>query len=456
MTITTSLADAPLGPTLLRLSVPSMIAMAVQTGVTVAEAHYVGRLGTAALAGLALVFPVFMLMTTLSNGAFGGTVAGTVARALGAGDRTLAGRVAGNAVLLAVAISATLSVVFLVAGPTLYAWAGGRGAVLGHALDYSNVLFAGVGALWLFNVLGSVARGAGRMRLAAAVMVGAACLQIPLAGALILGWAGLPSQGIAGAALAAIICYGLGAVVLAAALAAPRSMVRLSRSGLAPSVPLLARMLRIAGVAALSPITMVLGVVLLTRFVGQFGEAALAGYGIGTRLEFLIIPLVFGIGTALIAVVGANVGAGRLDAALRAAWLGAGAAALLAGAVGTFFAWHPLMWASLFSADPAVLESASAYLRVAGPGFAFLGLGLALYFASQGAGKVGWVVGATVVRVGTIFAGGTLVAHSSGATLTALYGVILAAMIAYGVITVAAVAAGAWRPRPVATQIGVG
>ena len=116
-------------------------------------------------------------------------------------------------------------------------------------------------------------------------------------------------------------------------------------------------------------------VVLLTGFVGRFGEAALAGYGIGAHLEFLLISIVFGIGSALIAMVGANLGAGRREMALAVAWRGAGAAALVTGAIGGGFALFPGAWAGLFSAEPEVLRSAYAYLRLAGPGYALFGLG---------------------------------------------------------------------------------
>src|SRR5690348_4664095 len=74
-------------PTLLQLALPTMVVLVAQTAVNIAEAYYVGFLGTDALAGVALVFPIFMLMTMMSNGGFGSGVASSVARAVGAGRR---------------------------------------------------------------------------------------------------------------------------------------------------------------------------------------------------------------------------------------------------------------------------------------------------------------------------------------------------------------------------------
>src|SRR3954468_15692365 len=82
-----ALLTGPVLPTLLRLALPTMTVLAAQTAVNVAEAYYVGFLGTDALAGAALVFPIFMLMTMMSNGGFGSGVASSVARAVGAGRR---------------------------------------------------------------------------------------------------------------------------------------------------------------------------------------------------------------------------------------------------------------------------------------------------------------------------------------------------------------------------------
>jgi Na+-driven multidrug efflux pump len=143
------LLTAPIGPTIIRLAAPNMIAMVVTMITLMAEAWYVGQLGSASLAGLALAFPMMMLVMTLSGGSIGGTITGAVARCLGAGDRTGAETLAFHAVLLVVLLAGACALVFLLGGSGIYGLLGGSGAVLEQALAYSDVLFLGCFTMWL-------------------------------------------------------------------------------------------------------------------------------------------------------------------------------------------------------------------------------------------------------------------------------------------------------------------
>src|SRR5439155_13289002 len=131
-----------------------------------------------------------------------------------------------------------------------------------------------------------------------------------------------------------------------------------------------------------------LAIVIATGLVGRFGPAAIAGYGTGSRIEYLLVPLVFGLGGPLVAVVGTSIGAGRRERALRTAWIGAAIAAGLTEAIGLCAAAFPTAWLSLFGTDPAMLDAGSRYLQAVGPLYGLFGLGMALYFASQGAGRL--------------------------------------------------------------------
>ena len=101
-------------------------------------------------------------------------------------------------------------------------------------------------------------------------------------------------------------------------------------------------------VAALITVQTNLTIAIATGLVGAFGPAAIAGYGTGSRLEYLLIPLVFGLGGPLVAMVGTNIGAGRPSARLRAAWIGAAIAAGLCEIIGFAAAAAPRAWLSLF------------------------------------------------------------------------------------------------------------
>jgi putative MATE family efflux protein len=442
---TQRLLDGPIAPTLLRLAAPNVVVMVAQAAVSTLDAYFVGWLGAPALAGVALVFPLVMLMQTMSAGGMGGGVASAVARALGAGRRDDANALAAHAVVIALVMAAGFTAALLGLGPRLYRAMGGEGPVLEAALAYSNTIFGGAIVYWLLNTLASIVRGTGVMALPATVTVTSAAVYLVLSPALILGWGPLPRLGVAGAAAASVTGFGAGVVVLFVYLLSGRGLVRLSLTRIRFRSRLFWEILRVGAPGALNTVLTNLTVVLLTGIVGPFGPAALAGYGLGARLEYLQIPLVFGFGSALVAMVGTNVGAGRIARAERVAWTGAGLAAGVTGAIGLAGALFPRAWLGLFTADAEIIAAGSLYLRTVGPVYGFFGLGLALYFASQGAGRLGWPLTAGFARLVIAGAGGWIAVHWLGAGLAGLFAALALALVVLGGLVAVAIAAGAWR-----------
>jgi Na+-driven multidrug efflux pump len=146
-------------------------------------------------------------------------------------------------------------------------------------------------------------------------------------------------------------------------------------------------------------------VMVVTGLIGREGDAAIAGYGIGSRLEYMLIPISFGIGAALTALVGTNIGARQYHRARHLAWSGALMAGAVAALIGILVAIWPDLWLGLFTADPQALASGRHYLSIVGPAYGFFGVAMALYFASQGTGEMVWPVAANLTRI-TIAAGG--------------------------------------------------
>ena len=343
------LLEGPVAPTLLRLAAPNVLVMVLQATVSTLDAVFVGWLGGDALAGVSVVFPLVMLMQTMSAGGMGGGVASAVARALGAGRRKEADALVAHALIIALGMGALFTVAALAGGPWLYRAMGGTGATLDAALAYSHVIFGGAVAYWLYNTLSAVVRGTGNMALPATVMVANGAIYLVLSPALIMGWGPLPRLGVAGAAAASVTSFALGSVVLGVYLASGRSLVTLSLARIRPRWALFRDILRVGAPGSLNTVFTNLTIVLVTALVGPFGAHALAGYGMGARLEYLQIPLVFGLGAALVTMVGTNMGAGNLARAQRVAWVGSGLAALVTGAVGLFGALFPHVWLGLFS-----------------------------------------------------------------------------------------------------------
>jgi putative MATE family efflux protein len=446
---TVRLIEAPIAATLIRLAAPNMLVMLVQASLGLVETYFIGWLGTSALAGIALVFPAVMLMQMMSAGAVGGGISSAVARALGAGRRDDADRLAVHAIAIAIGFALVFSAAALLGGRALYAAMGGSGAALDAALVYSNVVFAGIVLIWLFNALANVIRGTGNMATPALISVGLTVILVPLSPALIFGWGPFPRLGIAGGGVALIVYYVIGVAILGWYLVSGRSVVRLRLTGWRLEKRLFGDILRVGAVAALITVQTNATVAITTALVGQFGAAAIAGYGVGSRLEYLLIPLIFGLGSPLIAMVGTSIGAGRPERALRAAWIGAAIAFGLTEAIGLTAAALPLAWLSLFDHDPAMLASGSQYLRVVGPCYGLFGLGMALYFASQGAGRLRWPLTAAVTRFVVAAGGGWLAFRLSG-DLVYVFAALAIALAVFGGINATAVAGGAWFGKPAA------
>ena len=360
------LLEGRIVPTLLRLAWPNILVMLAQASTGLIETWWVSKLGTDALAGMALVFPGFMMMQMLSAGAVGGGISSAIARALGAGRRDDADALVLHALLINGGLGVLFSVAVVAFGRQFYTALGGEGGSLEAALAYSNVVFAGTWLVWLMNALASVIRGTGNMLVPSlAVCIGVALL-VPLSPLLIFGIGPIPALGMAGAGVAVVLTSALTAAVLAAYLFSRHSLLRLKLTRL--SGALFFDILRVGAVGALSTLQTTLTVALTTAIVAVAGGTdAVAGYGTGARLEYLLIPLVFGLGAPLVALVGTNIGAGQQERALRIALTGGALAFGMTEAIGLAAAAWPQAWLGLFGDDPRMLATGAAYLRIVGP-----------------------------------------------------------------------------------------
>lgn len=436
----------PIISTLLRLALPTVVVLVVQTGVGVAETYFVSFLGTDVLAGVTLVFPVFMLMQMMSNGGIGGGVASAVARALGANRHADANALVWHSIVVACVFGIAFTTAAFLGGPFLYRSMGGTGATLAAALTYSGIVFAGSVPIWITAVLSSALRGAGNVIVPAFVIFLGAIILLPLSPALIFGWGPFPRLGVAGGGAAVVIYYVLAALVLVLYLRSSRSLLKLRIARL--EWRLFKDILAVGVWAAIGTVQVNLTVTIVTAAVGLFGADAIAGYGIASRIDYIQIPLIFGLGTAMVTMVGINIGADQLERARRIAWIGAAIAFGVTECIGLAAVAFPHAWIGLFSDDSKVLAMGTLYLRNVAPAYGAVGLGLALYFASQGAKRVVLpVLAGTARMVIAAFIGGLAVSWY-GADLSTLFHIVALASVAYGALTVAAVLAGSWGRRP--------
>jgi Na+-driven multidrug efflux pump len=425
-----------------RLAAPTSLVVALQVIGQLAETWLAARQGTAALAGWAVVLPFALLMQMASAGAMGGGVVSAVARALGARQPELAASLVLHALLIALA--AGLLFAGLLAGMPYWLFgliAGPETAA--EAAPYAIWLF-GVGAVpvWLTNTLASILRGGGRHGLVSQV------LSVGGFASPVLAWFFMEpcGFGLQGAGMAVALVFIVSAVAMAipvlrgAAGFVPRLFAR-------PQFSLFWRILSVGLVASMMATIANLTTILVTAQIASHGPAAVAGYGISARLEFLMIPLAFGIGSALTALVGQAVGAGDWATARRTAWTGGMAAFAVAGAVGLTVSLLPAGFAGLFSADPAVVAIAARALTFIAPACAGFGVGMALYFASMGAARMRGPVLAGVSRICLAVGGGWLLAHGFDMGLDGHFLAVAIGITAYGAIIATAVRPAVWSAR---------
>ncbi|MEM6663303.1 MAG: MATE family efflux transporter [Pseudomonadota bacterium] len=443
------LNERPL-PALLRLAAPNVVAGLIQSLMIVAEAWFAGGLGPDALAGVALVFPLFMLSMMLSAGAFGGAVSGAMARAVGAGDMVRANAVLRLAVVIGLAAGGLKALALVVFGAGIFRVMGGEGPVLNAALEYGAVIFPALMLIWVTNMLSGALRGSGDMirpawGVALVVLVHFALL----AGQRAMGY----PLGLSGAAWASIGAYMAGFLFICFVLTRQNREVRLSLGGwtrLPGGLRLLGQ-----GLLAGSQSLMTIGYSLIvTGVFASLGRDWLAGYGIGARLELLLIPVVFGIGGAAMVGCGTLAGAGRRADAIRMGWIATGLAGGILTLIGAVLALAPWLWTGLFTDEPAIAAAGAAYLGWVGPVYGFFGIGLCLYFASQGLDTLRLPVAGALLRLVIVCVGLWALAQTGTLGPETALAVVAASMVAYGGTVALALWLGPWSSRDKVTVPG--
>ena len=306
---TQRILEAPVLPLLLSLAAPNIGEAAARITFLTADAMFVSWLGSDALAGVAVVFPLFLILQTATASGFGSGVSSAIGRALGAGDHGRAASLAGVAVAIALIGGALTTALMLATGPALYAAMGLTGRAVEMAVLYGAVMFGGSVLVWLMNLLANVSRGAGNMMVPAfAIAIGEA-FHLALSPALILGWGPFPALGIVGAALAAVVAYGVGAIVLVVHLVSRQALVRLRLGAIRLKREEAAAILGVGVVSAASATLFQVSTFFVAGIIAVLGSSTVAAYGAAVRLELLQYPITFAFGSAVITMVATAAGA---------------------------------------------------------------------------------------------------------------------------------------------------
>ena len=448
MITTSPLVGAPLGPTLFRLAVPGVIGALLFSMPGLVEAHFLKSSGADALAAVALVYPLIILSAMFSAGAIGGAVSGLTARAVGAGDKAQASSVLVCAVLISLVGGVLMWALVVQFGPLLYRYASGSATVVDAAQRYATLVFPAITAYWLVNMLCSVMRGSGDM-VRPAYVAG-----ILLASYSVLAWLIIPRDGASldaamrAAAIAMVGSFGVALAVSVWFITRRTQPIRFTLSAFHWDT--LTRILKQGLLAASQSVMTITYAMVTTVLFSRFGTEWLAGFGLAVRLELIMVPVIFGIGASLIAIVGAYVGAGQRAKAVSIAWRGVLINAGLVGCIGLLLALFPGAWCGLVGSDDTVIEHCSASLRTIAPTYVFFALGLGCYFGSQGLNTLKYPVIGALLRLATV-ATGLFWVSSTTDTDWVLY-LVAAAVVVYGLFVTVALKLGPWGSRAVSSR----
>ena len=352
-------------PKLIRhIAIPSSVGFFFNTMYNFVDTYCAGLISTDALAALSLSFPVFFILLSMGSGLSQGTTA-LMANALGEKNETKARLLFAQAILLASTLGIVLSIIGMFIAPSLFRLLGARDAYLSVALQYMNVILAGGVFFILQMTINAALNAQGDTKLYRNYLIGgffANCVLNPI---LAFGWFGFPAMGVAGIALATVLVQVVGCWILWRGVH-QRALFRVVEPGLfKPDVTVLKQILAQAGPAALNMLTVALGIFIITWFISQFSKESVAGYGIATRIEQVVLLPTIGLNFAILALTGQNRGAGQMHR-VQEAWrtclkYGVGLM-LLGGALVYFTRQYAMAW---FSKDAQVIANGADYLGVA-------------------------------------------------------------------------------------------
>ena len=357
---------------------------------SVADMIFVGILGPTAIAAVAVAGTALSIFHVLASGLTIGC-ASLVALALGKKDRQRAEQVTGQSVLLGIGISALIAVTgFPLATPFLEAL-GAAPEVVEVGRTYFVVSAGGAFAMLTGFVLGSALRGAGDAVTPLKAIAAANLINLLLDPLLIFGWLGFPRLGVAGSAWASVIARGLASLYLVwTVFVRGHPAIHLHLKQLVPDMRTIASVLRVGVFGSGQVALLILSGLAMTRFVAAFGTLSLAALGIGMRIRMVVMMPGFGLGNAAAALVGQNVGAGKVQRAIHAAWLCTGVYLAATCCVsGIAFLWAEKI-CLVFTRDAQALAECVNLLHWFSLSFILLAPAIMLGRSMNGAGDTFW------------------------------------------------------------------
>ena len=368
-----------------QLATPMLVAGVLQNLQSLIDLFWVGRLGPAAVAGVAMSGTVLMVLYPLLMGAATGTIA-LVARAAGAKRFDEASRAAGQSLMLALVLGGLTGIVGWLLSDKLFGLLRPPADVVAGGVAYLRVSLFGSFTVFVLFIGNSALQGAGDAVTPMWIMATANVINMVLDPFFIFGLGVLPAMGVRGAAIATVLAQAAAATLSVFYLFSGKTPLHVRLSQWKPDLTMSWRILRI-GIPGTGQMLArsLMGAVMMT-LVASCGTAAVAAYGVGLRFHMLILMPGFALGGAAATMVGQNLGAGKPLRASRTAWLATGIdAAFMTLAATAMMIWAPAL-IRVFNSDAEVIRVGARYLRIVSPFYVFTAPGIVLGRALNGAG----------------------------------------------------------------------
>ncbi|RCU52600.1 MATE family efflux transporter [Corallincola luteus] len=366
-----NLLSSPIAPTLKRMTLPICLGMVMLMSFNLVDTFFISLLGTEPLAAISFTFPVTFSIISMVIGLGIGTSA-VLGRFAGQGKSEEAKAHGTAAIYLTALLVASLSLVTFLLADEIFSLLGASDAQIRLVMEYMNLWLLGSVFLALPMVGNAVFRANGETKLPSLYMALGGAINAVLDPLLIFGIGPFPEMGISGAALASVISFFIGSVIIITVLANRHGLINWF-----PSAGLLQawqRILNIALPAAGANMLTPLAMAVMTAMVASYGAAAVAAYGVGTRLESIASLVVLALSMSLPPLVSQNHGAGNwlrvreaYLLAIKFVMIWQGVVYLLLLATGGFIA-------SAFSQDESVADIIMLFILILPFGYGFQGV----------------------------------------------------------------------------------
>ncbi len=371
---------------ILSLAWPMMAAFLLHTGFNIVDTIFVGRLSALALAAISITFPVIFLIIALASGV-GIGVTSLIARLLGEKRKKEANNAAEHALLLALILALIFTILGLTLSKPLFILIGATPEMMPLILKYVYIIFGGSFFMFFAFMCNSILRGEGDMKTPMKIMMLATIINIILDPLLIFGIGFFPRMEMAGAALATVIARSISAIVVMAYLLKGKSNIRLNFKHFKFKFKIIKDILSVGIPASLSQSVMSLGMFFMMKITSFFGPFAIAAYGLAGRLEMVALLPAIGISSAVITIVGYNVGAKNFERAEKTTWIAVLMAMIFMEIVGIIFFLFPKFWIGIFNKNPDIISYGSSYIIIVSLLYMLVGVSIIISAAFQGAGK---------------------------------------------------------------------